>query len=185
MHGEDCHLPVFSLIPLFFWERHCIIIDMKTVVIYYSCSGNTALMAEMIKTALKADVYEIKTEDQRKRKGFALFFWGGSQVFRNIKPALQPLPVDCGVYDLIILGTPTWAGSPAPALVSFIDKTKITGKKLAFFCSHGGGPGKTFKKLKALLQGNDFIGELDVKIPAVMDGDALKQKVEEWAGKLK
>jgi flavodoxin len=158
--------------------------NMKTAIIFYSCTGNTALLAGMIKTAMKADVFEIKTEDQRKRKGFALFFWGGSQVFRKIKPALQPLPVDCNAYDLIILGTPTWAGSPAPALVSFLDKTKITGKKLAFFCSHGGGPGKTFKKLQALLQGNTFLGELDVKIPAMVERDAIKQKVEEWVSKL-
>jgi flavodoxin len=157
---------------------------MKTAIIYYSCTGNTALLAGMIKTVMNADVFEIKTEDQKKRKGFALFFWGGSQVFRKIKPALQPLPVDCNAYDLIILGTPTWAGSPAPALVSFLDKTKITGKKLAFFCSHGGGPGKTFKKLQALLPGNSFLGELDIKIPAMMERDALKQKVEEWLSRL-
>jgi flavodoxin len=157
--------------------------DLKTAIIYYSYNGNSALLAEMIKDAVNADVFEIKAMDQKKRKGFGLILWGGFQVIRNKKPALQPLHADVKVYDLIVLGTPVWAGSPSPALVSFLDKTKITGKKIALFCSHGGGPGDVFKKLQALLQGNEIIGELDVRNPAAMGKPELKQKVGEWVKK--
>ena len=158
---------------------------MKTAVIYYSYEGNSTLIAEIIKTAAKVDVFEIKTTDTKIRNGFAKIAWGVLQVMLKKKPALQDLSVDIASYDLIIFGTPVWAGSPAPAVVSFLDKTKISGKKLALFCCHGGGMGNVFDKLKALLPGNTFMEEIDFKYPAKeKDTGGLKQKIEEWLKRL-
>jgi len=153
---------------------------MKTALIYYSYEGNSALIAETIKACIAVDVYEIKTVDRKKRKGFAKFFWGGSQVFFGRKPALLPLSVDVNAYDLIILGTPVWASSPAPALVSFLSKNPISGKKLALYCCHLGGKGDVFEKIKSLLPGNTFVGEIDFQNTSSQDKTALKQKVSEW-----
>ena len=154
---------------------------MKTAVIYYSFSGNSTMVAETIKGALGAEVFEIKTVDNKKRSNFAMLFLGGGQVLFNKKPAILPLSVDISAYDLIILGTPVWAWSPAPALLTFLSEKKINGKKIALFCCHGGGKGKVFEKLKALLPGNSFVGEIDFEEPASkMDGAALKQKISEW-----
>jgi len=108
-------------------------------------------------------------------------FWGGGQVFRGIKPPLKPLSVDINAYDLIILGTPVWAGSPTPAIASFLDKNNIAGKKIALFCCHGGGMGKALDKLKALLNGNTVIGEIDFIRPAKTDSAGVKQKLSAWA----
>ena len=154
---------------------------MKTAVIFYSYEGNSALAAETFKTVLKADVFEIKTADTKKRTGFALILWGGGQVMRKKKPAILPLSVDVNAYDLVILGTPVWAGSPAPAMVSFLSQTKITGKKIALFCCHGGGKGKIFDKLKTLLPENTFAGEIDFLNPARKDRAAMEQKIAEFA----
>jgi flavodoxin len=154
---------------------------MKTAVIYYSHDGNCALIAENLKTELNADVFRVETLDDKKRRGLSLMFWGGGQVFRGIKPPLKPLSVDINAYDLIILGTPVWAGSPTPAIASFLDKNNVTGKKIALFCCHGGGMGKALEKLKALLTGNTFIGEIDFVYPSRADKAVVKQKLSEWA----
>ena len=153
---------------------------MKTAVIFYSFEGHSARIAENIKAAANADIYEIKTTDTKKRTGFSKYVWGGGQVVRGKKPPILPLQFDPGAYDLIILGTPVWAGSPAPALLSFLDKTAIKGKKIALFCCHGGGKGKVFEKLKARLPGNNFAGEIDFQFPSNDDSAAIKQKIDEW-----
>ena len=153
---------------------------MKTAIIYYSYEGNCALVSKIIKEALNADIFEIKTVNEKKRTGFGMYFWGGAQVVWRIKPALKPLSVDLNAYDLIILGTPVWAASPAPAIISFLHRNKITGKKLALFCCHGGGMGKTLGKLKALLSGNSIAGEIDFVYAARKNPDELKQKINEW-----
>ena len=153
---------------------------MKTAVIYYSFEGNTALVAETIKAAIGADVFEIKTVDTKKRTGFTKYLWGGRQALMREKPELMPLKVDINAYDLIILGTPVWAGSPAPAMFSFLSGTPVSGKKIALFCCHGGGKGKVFDKLKAMAPGNTIVAEIDIMNPAKEGRAALKQKIEEW-----
>ena len=153
---------------------------MKTAIIYYSFEGNTALVAKTAASVVNADIFEIKTADTRKRKGLAKYLWGGGQALRRKKPALLPLHIDINAYDLVILGTPVWAGCPAPAIVSFLDKTKITGKKVALFCCHGGGKGKVFAKLKALLPGISIAGEIDFVNPAKTESADLKKKLGDW-----
>jgi flavodoxin len=153
---------------------------MKTAIIYYSYEGNCALVAKTAGDFLGADVFEIKTEDDKKRAGFSKYLWGGGQALMKKKPAVLPVGADVNAYDLIILGTPVWAGAPAPAVVSFLDGAGITGKKLALFCCHGGGKRRALEKLRGLLPGNTFAGEIDFKNPARDDGDGLKRKIHEW-----
>ena len=153
---------------------------MKTAVIYYSFEGNCALIAEIIRESINSDLFAIKTADEKKRTGFAKYAWGGAQVIMNKKPALLPLSLDINAYDLIILGTPVWAFAPAPAIVSFLDERKISGKKFAIFCCHGGGPGKTLAKLKTLLEGNTIISEIDFLDPTKANREIIKQKINEW-----
>jgi flavodoxin len=154
---------------------------MKTAIVYYSFEGNCAKTAELLREALKADVYEIKTADAKKRTGFAKYAWGGAQVVMHKKPELRPYNIDVNAYDLIILGTPVWAGSPAPAMAAFADRTKIAGKKIALFCCHAGGRGRAMEKFKALFPGNDLAGEIDFVNPASADAGELKRKTGEWA----
>jgi flavodoxin len=158
---------------------------MKTAVIYYSYNGSSAQAAEILKAELNADIFRIETLDGKKRKGLSLMFWGGGQVVMGKKPPLKPLSVDINAYDLVILGTPVWASSPVPALVSFLSANSITGKKIALFCCHAGGMGGALDKLKALLGGNTVIGEIDFRNVAKMDKAELKQKISEWVKSLK
>jgi flavodoxin len=158
---------------------------MKTAVIYYSYNGAGVHVAEILRAELNADIFKIETLDSKKRKGVSLVFWGGGQVVMGKKPPLKPLSVNISAYDLIILGTPVWASSPAPAIVSFLSTNSIAGKKIALFCCHAGGMGEALNKLKAMLGGNTIIGEIDFKNVANMDKAELKQKIADWAKTLK
>jgi hypothetical protein len=42
-------------------------------------------------------------------------------------------------YDLVIAGSPVWAGSLCPAVRAFLLETKPLIKEATFFCTHGGG----------------------------------------------
>ncbi|AEF83542.1 flavodoxin [Treponema primitia ZAS-2] len=153
---------------------------MKTLVIYYSYEGNSALAAEEIKKAAGADLLELKTEDDTRRTGLAKYFWGGKQVVTHQSPKLKPYTVNPGDYELIIIGGPVWAGSPAPALQSFLGETKITGKRIALFVTHAGGKGKALDKLKALLPGNTIAGEIDLVNPGKQERAAVSKQIGDW-----
>ena len=158
---------------------------MKTIIIYYSLEGNCALVADSLKSSLGAETLEIKIKNGKKRSKKGLFFWGLSQMFFNRKPALEAFDFNASDWELIILGAPVWGGDPAPAMLSFLHETKISGMKIALFCCHAGGMGKAMDTFKSLLPGNTFIGEMDFKNPSKTDGTVLKLKIDEWLKAIK
>ncbi|MDR1353775.1 MAG: NAD(P)H-dependent oxidoreductase [Treponema sp.] len=154
---------------------------MKTLIVYYSYEGNCRFIAGQLKDALGADVLEIETADTRKRQGLAKYLWGGRQVFSHAEPELKPFSVDINAYDLVILGCPVWAGSPAPALCSFISKAAIRDKRVALYLCHGGGKGDAFGKLRKRLPGNNFAGEIDFRSPLRGGQEAAAAAARDWA----
>src|SRR5215470_2718602 len=109
---------------------------MKTAVVYYSLDGNCAFVAEQIKAQLNADMIQLHTKDEKKRGKIGKMFWGVGMVFGKKKPPLKPYTFDAAAYDLIIIGAPVWADSPAPPIQTFISGAAITGKKIALFVCH-------------------------------------------------
>jgi flavodoxin len=154
---------------------------VKILIVYYSLDGNSGLIADILKSEMNADVLRLETLDEKKRKGLARYFWGGRQVFTHANPPLKPYSVDPGAYDLIIIGGPVWAGSPAPALNTFIGETKITGRKIAIFLCHGGGKGNAPEKLKASLPGNTFAGVIDFSNPLKGNREEIAARLREWS----
>ena len=154
---------------------------MKTLVGYFSYTGNCGLVAGVIKNSLGADTLELRLADDKERKGLAKYIWGGKQVFSHAKPPLKPYKADWEQYDLIVIGTPVWAGSLSPALATFLDETRISGKKIALFCCHRGGKGRVFDLLKAALTGNTVVAERAFIIPSGVNRGESLENVRAWA----
>jgi flavodoxin len=154
--------------------------NMKTAVVYYTLDGNCAIVAQEIKSKLNADLIRLQTQDEKKRSMIGKLFWGGGMVFFGKKPPLKPYTFDPSAYELIIIGAPVWAGSPAPPILTFLSEAAITGKKIALFVCHGGGKGKSLEKFKAWLTGNDIIAEADFINPSRGNSDEVGQQIAEW-----
>ena len=158
---------------------------MKTAVIFYSLDGNCAIIAKEIKSQLNADLIRLYTKDEKKRGKIGKLFWGVGMVFSGKKPQLKPYTFDPSAYDLIIIGAPVWADSPAPPVKTFLSEAAITGKKVALFVCHAGSKGDSQKKFRALLAGNDIIAEADFK-DLVKEGiEKVKQQITDWVKVLK
>ncbi|KKQ30010.1 MAG: Flavodoxin, FldA [Candidatus Shapirobacteria bacterium GW2011_GWF2_37_20] len=81
---------------------------MKTLVVFYSRTGNTRRMGELIAQKLHADIDEII--DQKSRSGIIGWILSGRDAMKEYltKITFTKNPAD---YDLVIVGTPIWAGS--------------------------------------------------------------------------
>jgi flavodoxin len=156
---------------------------MKTLIALYSHNGNSALVAQELKNALGEGcrVLPLGFEDEVYRPRLAEFFRLGKLALSRKNPKLKPYDVSIDEYDLLIFGGPVWAGSPSPALRSFIAETKPAGKRIGIFLCHAGRPGKALDKLKALLEGNIIAGQIDFVNPDKQDRAAVAQKVGDWA----
>ena len=153
---------------------------LKKLVMYYSLDGNTALLAKVISEEIGADLLELRPKKPIASKGFTKFFWAGKQVVMKQKPELLPLEKNPADYDLIVLGTPIWAGSYAPVFRTFFADVELKEKQLAFFCSCAGTGKKAFTQLRQELEGNTILGEIEVK-EALKNAEASEQKVRKWA----
>ncbi|MCR5537177.1 MAG: hypothetical protein K6F05_07200, partial [Succinivibrio sp.] len=62
--------------------------------------------------------------------------------------------------DVIFIGYPVWYSKLPPALTSFLKKSKLADKKVAFFCTSGSSPiSVTLDELKNLIpQSASWIG---------------------------
>ena len=120
---------------------------MKTLVIFYSRTGNTRLVGKAIAKLLKADVEEII--DTRNRSGFFGYIRSGYESVSKKHIVIKDTKFDSSKYDLVIIGTPIWAGVSSPVR-TYLSKNKNF-KKVAFFCTMGGsGDKKTFSQMESL-----------------------------------
>ncbi|HAX98170.1 MAG TPA: flavodoxin [Candidatus Atribacteria bacterium] len=154
---------------------------IKTLVCYYTLEGNSRHIAKAIQQKLDADILELRIKSPYKYKGFLKYFIGGMQVILRSRPPLLPLGKDFRDYQLIIFGTPVWAGSYAPAFRTLFSSIELKKKKIAFFACCGGKAGKTFSNFKKVLKGNQFLGEIEFQEPLKNDPNGAKEKAQLWA----
>ena len=86
-------------------------------------------------------------------------------------------------YDLIIIGQPVWAGSPTPAIRTYVNKNDLSGRKVALFFSDI-NLGQAVEKTKALMPNSTFVGELALS-KALENKEETKKKIAEWCNTLK
>ena len=116
---------------------------MKTLIVYYSQSGNTALTARRMAEALQAELLEIAPETPYPDRGAARFLQGGKSALAGDTPPLQEYDFDPQRCGRVILGFPVWAGSVAPPLRTFVKENlqALKGLRLAAFCCQSGSGG--------------------------------------------
>ena len=113
---------------------------MKSLVVYYSLTGKTRLVAEAIAEALNATLLEI--EERRPIPFPFVYLSGGFAAFTNRGSKINPIDVDSKQYERIFVGSPVWASRPAPAINSFIYKTNFEGRSVIPFFTMGGDDSK-------------------------------------------
>jgi flavodoxin len=110
---------------------------MKSLVVYYSLTGKTRLVAHAVVEALNATLLEI-TETKTRKLGPFLYLVGGFAAMTNRGSKINPVDVDLRQYERIFVGSPIWASRPVPAVNSFIYQTNFEGRNVIPFFSMGG-----------------------------------------------
>lgn len=125
---------------------------MKTIVVCYSLTGNTSLVARMIAERLGADTIMLKPEREIPEKGFGKYFQGGKSVLFHEKPKLLNEKIDLDGYDTIVVGTPVWAGSFTPPVYTFLSENAVKDKSVYLFATYS--PGSNAEKCFAGMKEN-------------------------------
>lgn len=154
----------------------------KRLVAYFSASGTTKNVAEIIADCAKADLYEIAPKvsytkadldwmDKKSRSSIEM----NDKKFR---PEVVDKEIDINAYDEIILGFPIWWYVAPTIINSFLEQYNFSGKKIILFATSGGsGFGNAVRELQPSVP-DSMITE------GKIFNNVTKQEVAEWVDTL-
>ena len=111
----------------------------KMLVLYYSQTGNTKVVATEIATRLGADIEEIVPVELYDGDFQATIERGKKELDEGAFPEIQPLKSDPTKYDVVFIGYPIWFGTYALPVFTFLNQVDLGGKKIVPFCTFGSG----------------------------------------------
>jgi flavodoxin len=112
---------------------------MKTLIIYYSFSGNNEFLARELQKRLDCDLQKIV--ELKKRKSLDILL---DLIFKR-KSKIEKSNFDLQEYGQAILIAPIWAGKIATPLRSFIEMEKDNFKEYSFITVCTGPDGQDEK----------------------------------------
>jgi flavodoxin len=134
---------------------------MKALVVFYSRTGNTREVAQAIAKEMPCDIEEIY--DTQKRSGVIGWIKSGYQANRHKLTVLKEIKHDPAEYDLVIIGTPIWAGFPAVPISTYLVENKDKFKEVAFFGTYGGSGFPKAVHYMTELSGKEPVETLGIK----------------------
>lgn len=142
----------------------------KCLVAYFSHSGNTRTVAEQIREATGADIFEIEPAAAYPTNYQAVVDQAKKEVNSDFKPALKSKPENLGKYDIIFVGSPCWWYTIAPPVATFLSSYDLSGKTIAPFMTHEGSRmGHSEADIKKLCAGATLLPGLPVRGGSVQE----------------
>lgn len=114
----------------------------NSLVVYFSATGNTESVAEILAETQGAEIYEIVPEDPYTEED--LDYNNDSSRANTEQNDESSRPVISGTidniddYDVIYVGFPIWWGDMPRIMYTFFDTYDFSGKTIAPFCTSGG-----------------------------------------------
>lgn len=158
---------------------------MKILIAYYSKTGTTKKLAEILSDKLDTDIEEL--EDKKKRSGILGWIFGGRDGMKKIPTEIEKIKHDPSKYDIVLVGGPLWGfNSVAPASRTFLTQNISKIRKIAFFMTRGGAKPSTaaLLDLKDISSGKALDDTLDLR-DSELDSDISREKIDAFVKVIK
>ena len=150
----------------------------KKLVAYFSASGVTKKVAEMISEVSGYELYEIKPKQAYTKADLNWMDKNSRSSVemkdKKFRPEIITKDIEMSDYDEIILGFPIWWYVAPTIINTFLEVYDFSGKKITLFATSGGsGFGNTVSELKPSAPNADIV-------EGKLLNNANKQEVENW-----
>ncbi|MFC6322413.1 flavodoxin family protein [Companilactobacillus baiquanensis] len=125
----------------------------KTLIIYFSRSGNTEKQAKIAQGFLNADIFELSVKNSYPSNYTQTVNRSTDERESQVWPELQSKIPNLNKYDTILLGHPIWAMTIANPMREFLEEygELLANKKVASFSTNAGyGSGETQRVISEL-----------------------------------
>ena len=152
--------------------------DSNTLVAYFSWSGNTEAMANLIAEQTGGTLFEIAPATPYTDDYDALLDVAQQEQAEDARPALAASVENWDSYDVVFVGYPDWWSDAPMVIYSFLESYDWTGKTLVPFCTSGGsGFGRSLDRLPDSAPGATILEGLHVSGSSAADSG---EEVAEW-----
>jgi flavodoxin len=151
---------------------------MKTSIIYNSYSGNTRGVAEAIHAALGGELIEVVSKEYSSK--ITAYTLGCYRAMKGMSDPIEPKTIDVAADDIIVIGTPVWAGKATPAINAVVAALEgCKGKKAVVFATCGKDGGESLPILKKSLEerGVTVAGEFVFDKTGVKDPERINAMI--------
>lgn len=155
---------------------------MKVLIVYYSRTGLTKKVAGRLAAELGAETEEII--DKKDRAGALGYLLSGREAMQKKLADIEPPKLDPASYDLVIIGTPTWAYTMSCAVRTYLTEQRDRFKQVAFFATHGGDGGARAIQFMEELSGKKARASLVVTSKEAVK-DSYQEKLTQFIKELK
>ena len=123
----------------------------KSLVIYFSWSGNTENVAKSIQSQTDSDIFEIVPATPYSDDYDTVVDLAQEEQRSKARPAISGTIKNIADYDVSYVGFPNWWGDMPMILYTFFDTYDLSSKTIALFCTSGGsGLSGTVNEVKSL-----------------------------------
>lgn len=152
----------------------------KSLVLYFSATGTTKKVAELIREVTNSDIEEIIPRDKYTNEDLNYNNDNSraniEQNDNNARPEIAS-NIDISNYDVIYLGYPIWWGNVPKIILTLIENNNFEGKTIIPFCTSGGsGIEESINTLKSY--------NLNIKNGKRFSSGTDKEDVSSWINSL-
>ncbi len=109
----------------------------KSLVVYFSRTGNTKAVAEEIRSLTGSDLIELTMVVPYPSSYDECLAQAQEERANNARPELSTLVSNMSEYDTVYLGYPIWCYTAPMAIFTFLESYDFTGKTVIPFCTSG------------------------------------------------
>lgn len=161
----------------------------KIIVIYYSYTNHTRMIAEKMKEKLQCDLLEIRpVEDYPDDYQYVVEMSENPTQKDYIEPEIEEIKVDLSQYDTIVIGAPVWWYTMAAPIRTFLKENDLSGKTVIPYATNAGWLGHTFEDIKQLCKNATVKNELSIQFTMDYEENKIltsEKEVDSWIEKIK
>lgn len=157
-------------------------VSMPTCIIFHSYSGITRGIAEKIEKACGGRLIEVVPRKAYNK--LTVYLAGGRRAMKGEADPVDPERIDVAACDLLVIGTPVWAGNPTPVINGAIaGLANCEGKSAVLFATCGVQAGKTLEVMTRALETKGVVVKASIVFSRKEIGD--EKKVQELVDAVK
>ena len=160
---------------------------MKKLVVFYSYTGHTKMIAESIQKKLNCDILEIKPTKPYSTDYQTVVDEEQNNSSAGKTPDIQKIDKNINEYDEIIIGTPVWWYTIAPVIRTFLTQNDLSNKTIKPFATNVGWLGHTFQEIQKLCPDSRVDKEMNIVFTEDHHVSQLvtsPDEIDEWIEKL-